>query len=240
MRQLEFPPEAIPLHRKLLLIGLHFLPGLIFSAILFPLMPFIAQTQVDIFLIQAFFVFVFLLGMELAIAQIYCRFLEGQNLRDSLRKVGATAFSYRVFFYAMAWGVVSAIIMKVYVQVASAPIDWFRKLPLFSLPDWHYQNLDMPSYHPAVKMGLLACMLGFNVFAEEVYFRGFLLERLKFLGKSAFLVNGVLFILYHIFQARVSYPLIPFGILVSGYYVVFRNIWGAMLIHLILNIALSF
>ena len=57
-------------------------------------------------------------------------------------------------------------------------------------------------------------MTGSNVFAEEIYFRGFLLERLKFLGNFAFVVNGILFIGYHVFQIPITYPLIPFGLLI--------------------------
>lgn len=226
--------------RKILLIGLHFLPGIIFSLVLFSVMPRIAETQLDLFLIQVFLVFVFLLAMELLIAQIFCWVVEKRSLRSALINSRATAFNTKIFATALAWGVMSAVTMKVYLNFASPLIERFRDLPFLSLPAWHYQNLEMPAYPLAFKIGLLVCMLGFNVFAEEIYFRAFLMERLKFLGKSTFLVNGVLFILYHIFQARVSYPLLPFGILISGYYAIFRNVWGAMLIHLILNLALSF
>jgi hypothetical protein len=228
------------LKRKMLLIGLHFLPGVIFSLVLFTVMPKIAETQLDLFLVQVFLVFVFLLGLELLIAKIFCQTVEKTNLKSALTISGATTFNTKIFSTALAWGLMSAVTMKVYLYFAGPLIERFRDLPFLSLPAWHYQNLEMPAYPPAFKIGLLVCMLGFNVFAEEIYFRAFLMERLKFLGKSAFLVNGVLFILYHIFQARISYPLVPFGILISGYYAIFRNVWGAMLIHLILNLALSF
>lgn len=236
----RYTVSQVGLKTKLLLVGLHFLPGIIFSFILFSVMPYLAATQADLFLAQVFLVFVFLLGMELLIAQIYCRTREGRSLGSTFISFGVIAFNHKIISKALLWSAISVVVMKGYLWLAGPTIEKFRDLPVLALPSWHYQNLEMPAYPAAVKASLLACMLAFNVFAEEIYFRGFLLERLKFLGRSAFLVNGVLFILYHVFQARVSYPLLPFGILVSGYYALFRNVWGAMLIHLVLNIALSF
>lgn len=134
--------------------------------------------------------------------------------------------SWKTLAIAIGWSAISVVVMKSYLWIGGPFVEWFRALPFLALPSWHFQNLDFPEYSPVVKVALLAFMLATNVFAEESYFRGFLLERLQFLGRYAFIVNGTLFILYHIFQMRVSYPLLPFGLLISGYYVLFRNVWG--------------
>ena len=221
-----------------LILGLHVLPGLIFTMVLFTVVPAIRNRGIDLFLAQIGFVTVFLLGLELVIANTYCRVIEGRSLWTALRRSGAINVDWRALIYALAWAAMSVAVMKVYLWLAAPYIEKFHEIPLLKLPDWHFQNLEMPDYPGPLKGLLLALMLASNVFAEEIYFRGFLLERLKFLGKFAFLVNGVLFIGYHVFQIPIAYPLIPFGILLSGYYVIFRNVWGSMLIHLILNLAL--
>lgn len=225
-------------NKKILLIGLHFLPSIIFTAILFSVMPVLAGTSVDLFFVQIILVTVFLLGIEIFIPQIYCRIFEGRSFWSSLREAKAIEMSWKALVIAIGWSAISVAVMKSYLWIGGSFIEWFRSLPFLALPSWHFQSLDFPEYSPIVKGALLTFMLATNVFAEETYFRGFLLQRLQFLGRYAFLLNGTLFILYHIFQMRVSYPLLPFGLLISGYYVLFRNVWGAMLIHLVLNLAL--
>lgn len=230
-----------PMHnttKNALLLGLHFLPGLIFTAVLFSVMPVIAKMGADLFLVQIALVTVFLLGTEILIAHLYCKRYEGRGIWSALKSANTIGFNWKAIGAAVLWAAMSVVVMKAYLWAAAPLIASFRELPFLSLPAWHFQNLDFPPYPAAVKTLLLVGMLGTNVFAEEVYFRGFLLERLQFLGRYAFVVNGVLFILYHVFQMRVSYPLVPFGLLISGYYVMFRNVWGAMLIHLILNLSL--
>jgi membrane protease YdiL (CAAX protease family) len=184
--------NQMALRTKFLLIGLHFLPGVVFAFVLFGTMPLIATTQADLFLAQVVLVFVFLLGLELLIAQIYCKTYEGKSLKSALISSRVVFFDRKKLAIALTWSAFAVATMKGYLWLAGPVIDKFRQLPFLALPEWHYQNLDMPPYSTVFKAGLLTCMLSLNVFAEEIYFRAFLLERLKFLGRSAFLVNGLL------------------------------------------------
>ena len=58
----------------------------------------------------------------------------------------------------------------------------------------------------------IAIGLVFNIFGEEIYYRGYLLSRMRgAFGKWDWVANGVLFTLKHVYQ-RWLYP----GILVGG------------------------
>lgn len=52
-------------------------------------MPLIAKTNVDLFLMQIILVTVFLLGLEILIPQIYCRYIEKKSFWFSLKQVKA-------------------------------------------------------------------------------------------------------------------------------------------------------
>ena len=227
-----------PSKSRALILGLHLLPGLIFTLILFTVIPLIRDANINLFLTQIGLVTIFLLGLEMVIAHVYCVKLENRSLWRALSESGAVKLDWRALGAAVAWAVMAVAVMKAYLFFATPYIEAFHRIPELKLPEWHFQNQELPAMSGPLQGVLLAFMLGTNVFAEEVYFRGFLLERMKFLGKAAFVVNGLLFIAYHTFQIPVAYPLLPFGLLLSGYYVCFRTVWGSMLIHLILNLAL--
>lgn len=72
------------------------------------------------------------------------------------------------------------------------------------VPDWFRISLETVKQQPAMIWPVIWLGFIFNGFlgpiVEELYFRGFLLPRMKNLGKLAPLVNVVLFSLYHLFS----------------------------------------
>ena len=108
----------------------------------------------------------------------------------------------------------------VVLLVAAAFVIWGITQPLDKwiaghffkwLPKW-YTVQDFGGYpHSKVKLTLILNLLLNGLVAplvEEFYFRGYLLPRMKAWGKHAFLVNAVLFSLYHFWQPYVYLTLI--------------------------------
>ena len=89
-------------NKKMLTLGLHFLPSIVFTSILFSLMPLIAKTTADLFLIQIILVTVFLLGLEILIPQLYCQYVEKRSFWFSLKQVKAIEISWKAFGIAIA------------------------------------------------------------------------------------------------------------------------------------------
>lgn len=85
---------------------------------------------------------------------------------------------------------------------------------------------------------MLALIFFANFFGEEIYFRGYLLQKISGL-KGDWAINSLLFQLYHVWQAPLNWAfapvffLIPYGILVK----LRRSLYGAIVFHIFLNLA---
>ena len=81
----------------------------------------------------------------------------------------------------------------------------------FWLPDW-YQVRDFSGYSKQIILITLIVNLVLNgflaPFAEELYFRGYLLPRMQDWGKVAPIANAVLFSMYHFWQPQIYLTLI--------------------------------
>ncbi|MDP2040245.1 MAG: CPBP family intramembrane metalloprotease [Algoriphagus sp.] len=77
---------------------------------------------------------------------------------------------------------------------------------LFWLPEW-YKVQDFTGYSKTIILITLLINLIFNgliaPFLEEIYFRGYLLPRMRNWGNFAPLVNTILFSLYHFWQPQI-------------------------------------
>jgi len=121
------------------------------------------------------------------------------------------------------------------------PVDLFISHKIFNwLPGWYtLQNFAGYSTEK-VKITLLLNLLLNGILApvaEELYFRGYLLPRMEAWGKKAFVVNVILFSLYHFWQPYVYLTLIlallPMVYLVNKT----RDLRLGILTHSLLNIA---
>jgi membrane protease YdiL (CAAX protease family) len=120
------------------------------------------------------------------------------------------------------------LILGVGVGMAMGPVNrWLASMPGFTPPGWW-----PPASNPTVTVNSAAdffpdiqlsgnvwfvllyfiITLVFNIFGEEIYYRGYLLPRMRgVFGRLDWIANGVLFTLKHIYQ-RWMYP----GVLVGG------------------------
>ena len=141
----------------------------------------------------------------------------------------------RLILYA-AGLVISAFIIWGLTQ----PLDaWINKTFFKWLPNWFTVQSFAGYSHDKIKITLLLNLLLNGLiapFAEEVYFRGYLLARMKTWGKYAFAINAILFSLYHLWQPYVYLTLIlsllPMIYLVNKT----RDIQLGILTHSLLNI----
>lgn len=76
----------------------------------------------------------------------------------------------------------------------------------------------------------------FNVFGEELLFRGFILPRqeLKY-GKSAWFINGLLWNVWHVFWRWQMIALLPFHLMLTFSVQKTKNTWVGIIAHGLLN-----
>ena len=120
------------------------------------------------------------------------------------------------------------------------PIDLFlAEHVFFWLPDW-YTVQDFEGYSIGIiRITLIANLILNGILApviEEFYFRGYLLPRMEVWGKYAFVVNAVLFSLYHLWQPYIYLTLI--AALLPMTYLVWKtkDLRLAILTHCLLNL----
>jgi membrane protease YdiL (CAAX protease family) len=110
---------------------------------------------------------------------------------------------------------------------------------LFWIPEWY--RLDMVNYKTLPMQGItIILMIVVNGIAapvmEEIYFRGFLLPRMRQYGKFAPLINVVLFSVYHFHALNESFTRI-FGMTPYVYSVwKTKNIRIGIIVHVLMNI----
>jgi membrane protease YdiL (CAAX protease family) len=81
----------------------------------------------------------------------------------------------------------------------------------------------------------------FNIFGEEFWFRGYILPRQELaFGKIAWLVNGLMFTLNHIWQPWIFIAILPSSLLTAFIVQVRKNTWISIIQHGVANISLLF
>jgi membrane protease YdiL (CAAX protease family) len=113
----------------------------------------------------------------------------------------------RLVLYALGLVVFAFLIWGV-----TQPLNKIITDKLFSwLPGW-YTVQDFSGYSKEMIQLTLVLNLVLNgfiaPFIEELYFRGYLLPRMQVWGKGAFMINAILFSLYHFWQPYIYLTLL--------------------------------
>jgi len=171
-----------------------------------------------------------MLAMGVA-AFVRARFLDGLSPRDALRLVGAKRVDWA--------GIVLAVVMWLAVVAVSAVLRYEEDLRALvegvdwlALPPWHFQRIDGFQQLPAAVGGFA---LVANVVCEEVWFRGYLQDKLRFLGSFSWMGAGLLSTLYHVFEAPIAYPGVLGSLALAGLWRVKRDLASCVLVHALLN-----
>ena len=152
--------------------------------------------------------------------------------------------------WLLSLGVMS--LMLLFVIAATKTIGPLRRMVGFEIPSYmpFFLNPELdpmttdieilsPGFPIAGKywlVGLMAVTLTFNILTEELYFRAWMLPKLSRHGTWAWVINGVLFALYHTFQLWML-PVLLVGSIGSAFVCHYsKSIWPAVVVHTLLNL----
>ena len=161
----------------------------------------------------------------------FARLLDGLGPRAVLRLTGLVRFDWVALLVAVAiWLLVLAISSILDyeddLRALVETVDWL------ALPPWHFQRTDgFTELAPA--LGGFALVA--NVVCEELWFRGYLQDKVAFLGRLSWIPAGLLFTLYHVFEAPVAYPGVLGGLALAALWALRRDLWSCVLLHALLN-----
>jgi uncharacterized protein len=179
-------------------------------------------------------------GWHMFVPFLVLRLNDKLPLREQLRFLGLNRTDWRGLFLVLpVYCALFVLVSLPYVRFVAPVIEnWTKVVPVFRIPSYSIFQDTPENIYSFPPVALLFLGIG-NFLGEELYFRGYLMEKSAFLGKMNWIVNSVLFALYHLWQAQQTWPMIglvlAFGLLMAlrkDLYVLiafhfFANMWLA-------------
>jgi membrane protease YdiL (CAAX protease family) len=191
--------------------------------------------------LQYAWVLAIMLGWHALVPFVALQYVDQLSLRESLAFLGLNRVDWRGLLlvlpvYFALFALTSLPYQKFVVPVIE---NWTKALTLFRVPtDSIFQDTPeaMYSFPP---VALLFLGIG-NFFGEELYFRGYLMKKSAFLGQVNWVVNSILFALYHFWQVQQTWPMIglvlAFGLLMK----LRKDIYVLIAFHFFVNMWMAF
>ena len=212
----------------------HLYPGVIITGCFIVLTPFVIQHHYPpqfSLLLSIIIVAIPLMTVHLLAVK------KSENHKTVLQVNGYTnkLSTGKLILYAVGLVVFSFLVWGI-----TQPLDKIITAKLFSwLPDW-YTVQDFNGYSKdSIQVTLIVNLILNGLLAplvEEFYFRGYLLPRMAAWGKWAFVLNAVLFSLYHFWQPYIYLTLIISLLPMAWLVWKTKDVRLAILTHCLLNI----
>jgi len=97
----------------------------------------------------------------------------------------------------------------------------------------------LPLHHSYGVLLLMGITLILNILTEEFYFRAWMLPKLSRYGSWGWIMNGILFALYHTFQIWLLPTLLVASLFFAFIFYKSKSIWPPFVAHLIGNFLLQ-
>ncbi len=165
-------------------------------------------------------------------------------------------FSERMLFSKLSgkqWGLYIGILI-IGIALSAVVSKWivsFMNHTGLSAPDyypfWLNPAFDMGIANPKLSIQgitlsgafwiipIMILTLLLNILAEEFYFKAWLLPKMHQLHDWAWILNGLLFALYHVFQIWLMPVILPMSLIMAFVTWHSKSVWPGLLIHLIVN-----
>ncbi len=222
---------------KLFFLAMHLIPGILAYLGIFhlrePLMEIGGLSNRNA---QALVLLSMALGWHIVLPFCLLRFKDGLSFKESLKFLGLANLDFKGFLVVLPIVAVAFTLLSVpYMARIHPPLfEFLNSFSAITIQDWHVYEIGYYSF----PLPLLMVVFIANFFGEEIYFRGYLLQKISGI-KGDWAVNSLLFQFYHVWQAPLNWAFapmflfIPMGILVK----LRRSLYGAILFHVFINSA---
>ncbi len=122
-----------------------------------------------------------------------------------------------------------------YMRFIGEPLEnWLNTFPFLQIPE-HSIFCCYEKIYGFPPLMLLFLFIG-NFLGEELYYRGYLLKKTSFLGKWNWVVNAILFTIYHFWQIPQTYPYIGLVPIFSLMMIWRKNLYVLIVMHMLWNL----
>jgi uncharacterized protein len=180
-------------------------------------------------------------GWHMFIPFVVLRTVDKLSLRESIAFLGLNRVDWRGLFLVLPVYFVLFALVSLPYQKFVAPVieNCTQSVPLFRIPSYSIFQDTPENIYSFPPVALLFLGIG-NFLGEELYFRGYLMKKTAFLGKMNWIVNSVLFTLYHLWQVQQTWPLIwlvlAFGLLMT----LRKDLYVLAVFHFLVNMWLAY
>lgn len=235
--------QAKTLATKTFYLVMHLMPGLVAYLIInvSPVYRFALKTTgLSDTMLQGCTLLAIIAVWHTAVPLIFLRWVDKLSFRESLAFLGLRRFDAKGLFVVMpAIFVVLTLCMLPYFKYLF-PVVYERLAAIPGLNPPEYSIFRDPTvFYSLFPAWFLAIGFVGNFLCEELYFRGYLMKKIGFLGSWAWAVNSLLFGLYHLWQAPITWALLP-PVFVFGLMMQWRkNLYPLIAFHFLVNIVWS-
>jgi membrane protease YdiL (CAAX protease family) len=165
------------------------------------------------------------------------RWADKLSFQESLAFLSLRKFDTRGFLLVLPIGfVVFTAVSLPYMKYIFPPLtDWVASIPGLNPPEYSIFR-DPSGVYSLLPAWFVGLGLVGNFLCEELYFHGYLMKKIGFLGAWAWVVNSALFALYHVWQAPTTWALFGlvffFGLLMQWR----KNLYPLIAFHFLVNI----
>lgn len=222
-------------------LGLYLLPGII-AYLLINVRPIfelqLRLTGVSPRALQFGWFIVIAFGWHIVAPFLILRYADKLSLAQIAAFLGLNRVDWRgVFLVLPVYCVLFALVSTVYMTFVWNPLQqFFTSVPGFRIPSY---SIFASNFYNVPPLLLFFLFVG-NFFGEELYFRAYLMKKTAFLGRANWVVNSVLFSLYHLWQIPQTWPLVglvlAFGLLMT----LRKDLTVLVVFHLFVNMWLTY
>lgn len=191
--------------------------------------------------LQYAWLIVFTFGWHMVTPILLLHFKDKLSWKETLEFLGLNRVDLRGLLVVLpVYCALFALAALPYMQWIWNPLEkWLQSVPAFHMPEYTIFKEGPDGLYSFPPIALLFLFIG-NFLGEELYFRGYLMKKIAFLGNAAWIVNSLLFAIYHIWQIPQTWPLVGLVLAIGLLMQLRKDLYVLVAFHLFINMWLTY
>ena len=184
---------------------------------------------------------VFAFGWHMVTPVLLLRYKGNLTWKQTLEFLGLNRVDLRGLFVVLpVYCALFVLAALPYMQWIWHPLEkWLQSMPGFHIPDYSIFKGGPEGLYSFPPVALLFLFIG-NFLGEELYFRGYLMKKIAFLGNAAWIVNSILFAIYHFWQIPQTWPLVGLVLTIGLLMQLRKDLYVMVAFHFFINMWLTY
>lgn len=236
--------QAKSLTAKVFYLLMHLLPGMLAWALINVNSIYQAQLRLTGLTGRSFqyaLLIAVTFGWHMILPVMILRFKDKLTWKQTVEFLGLNHVDLRGLFVVLpVYCALFALAALPYMQWLWNPLEkWLQSVPAFHMPSYTIFKAGPEGLYSFPPVALLFLFVG-NFLGEELYFRGYLMKKIAFLGNATWIVNSLLFAVYHLWQIPQTWPLVGLVLSLGLLMQLRKDLYVMVTFHLFINMWLTY